>query len=110
MLAFGAPVALLLTAWSRGFAAVAVAAVAGILLLNLGFFRFLARQRGLTFAARALPLHWLYLIVCGLGFGVGVARHFLSGRRRIAAGVNAAGRPEPPPQGPAPQSPHPRHR
>jgi glycosyltransferase involved in cell wall biosynthesis len=110
MLAFAAPVALLLTAWSGEFAAVAAGAVTGMLLLNLGFFRFLARERGLMFAARALPLHWLYLIVCGLGFGVGVARHFLSPQRTIAAGVNAPGRLEPPPQGPAPQSPHPRHR
>src|ERR1019366_6245372 len=42
------------------------AVAAGLLLyLNLDLYRFFARQRGLLFAARALPMHWLYYCYCG---------------------------------------------
>lgn len=39
--------------------------------LNRGFFRFLLGSRGLGFALRAVPLYWLYLVICGLGFVIG---------------------------------------
>jgi glycosyltransferase involved in cell wall biosynthesis len=37
-----------------------------IVLLNFGFFSFLARRKGFAFAAVALPLHLVYYCCCGL--------------------------------------------
>jgi glycosyltransferase involved in cell wall biosynthesis len=55
-------------------------ALAVVVVLNGAFFRFLARQRGVAFAIGAVPLYWMYLLVCGLGFGLGLIRH-LTARR-----------------------------
>lgn len=60
-----------------------VAALAVVVVLNAGFFRFLRRQRGVLFASGAVPLYWMYLLVCGLGFGLGLVHH-LARRRRGA--------------------------
>ena len=79
-LAFAAPLALL-GAWrSRRWLAAAAGAAGVLVALNAGFFRFLADRRGVVFAARAVPLYWLYLLVCGAGFGIGLVRHWT--RRR----------------------------
>jgi GT2 family glycosyltransferase len=52
------------------------AAAAGLLLyLNLDLYRFFARQRGLLFAARALPMHWLYYCYCGVAAAAGLSLH-----------------------------------
>lgn len=78
--AFAVPIALA-GAWrSPRWLAAAAAGASVVVGLNAGFFRFLAGQRGLLFAARAVPLHWMYLLVCGAGFGIGVAKHWV--RRR----------------------------
>lgn len=61
--------------------AAGVAALVFVVAFNAAFFGFLVRQRGTFFAMRAVPLYWTYLLVCGLGFGIGLFRH-LSGRRR----------------------------
>ncbi len=63
--------------WSYG---VGAAALALVVVLNRAFFRFLLRQRGGPFAMGSVPLYWMYLLVCGLGFGVALVRH-LAGRR-----------------------------
>jgi hypothetical protein len=71
-----------MTAWplrlldSAGFVTVGLASIAAALvLLNLDLYRFFARKRGLWFAVRALPLHWLYYAYCGLAVGLGLAKH-----------------------------------
>jgi glycosyltransferase involved in cell wall biosynthesis len=58
---------------------VAVGGAALILLvgLNAGLFRFFWRRRGGVFAAGTVPLYWAYLLVCGLGFALGLGRHAL---------------------------------
>ena len=56
------------------------AALALVVVLNGGFFGFLRRQRGVRFAIGAVSLYWMYLLVCGLGFGLGLVR-YLAGRR-----------------------------
>jgi len=63
---------------------VAVAAVALILLgaLNAGLFRFFLRERGLLFTLGVLPLYWCYLIICGLGFAIGLGRHLFAGKNQ----------------------------
>ena len=55
--------------------------LAGIVVLNGRLFRFYRRKRGMWFAGRVLPAYWLYLLVCGVGFSVGAARHALGGAR-----------------------------
>jgi glycosyltransferase involved in cell wall biosynthesis len=75
-LAFVAPAALLASWRSPRWLAASAAAAAAIVGLNAGFFRFLADRRGVVFAAGAVPLYWMYLLVCGAGFGIGLARHW----------------------------------
>lgn len=58
--------------------------VAGAMALNAALFRFLLERRGLWFAAAAVPLYWLYLLVCGIGFGLGLARHATRRQRRAS--------------------------
>ena len=40
--------------------------MAGLCVLNVDLYRFFARKRGVWFAVRVLPLHWLYFWYCGL--------------------------------------------
>lgn len=47
----------------------AAAAVAGMVLLNRRLFLFFLRERGLRFALACVPLHLLYYLSGGLGFG-----------------------------------------
>jgi GT2 family glycosyltransferase len=61
--------------------AVGAAAIIVVGILNAGFFGFLQRQRGVLFALAALPMYWVYLLICGLGFAIGLLRHFLSSAR-----------------------------
>ena len=62
------------------------AVVAALLVaLNAGFFGLLWRRRGALFALGAVPAYWLYLLVCGLGFGLGLALHLLRGAPAAAA-------------------------
>lgn len=63
---------------------VAVCAALTLLMLNAGVYRFFIQKRGLWFAIRALPWHWLYYFYSGLGFGVGLIRYLMNkvnGRR-----------------------------
>src|SRR4030067_1804609 len=49
------------------------AGVSGLLLLILNFslYRFFQKKRGVSFALKVIPLHWLYLLYSGLAFGLG---------------------------------------
>ena len=57
------------------------------MLLNLGFFAFLARRKGIVFAAGALPLHLVYYCCCGLS--VVIAESFWHLRSRANDAVRA---------------------
>ena len=50
----------------------------GFLTLNLPFYRFLQRRRGVRFSIRAVFWHWVYYLCCGTGAGLGVLLHLLS--------------------------------
>jgi GT2 family glycosyltransferase len=54
-----------------------VSAVAATLLLalNLSLYFFFLRERGLWFALRTIPCHWLYFAYSGLAFTVGAVRY-----------------------------------
>jgi glycosyltransferase involved in cell wall biosynthesis len=56
---------------------------------NWKLYRFFARRRGVGFALRAIPLHWLYYLYCAIAFGWGALRYARSrwtGRRAVAEG------------------------
>ena len=52
--------------------------------VNFDFYRFLARRRGLGFAARAFPLHTLYFLCCGVSVALALAITRLPSRGRDA--------------------------
>ena len=75
-------------------APLALLAIAGLLFrLNADLYRFFRRQRGLLFAARAVPLHWLYYVYCGAAVLLGAAMHVWDQRptRRHAWNLAARG-------------------
>lgn len=60
--------------------------VSGVLLLSLlvvnaPLYCFFWRKRGLRFAMKAIPWHWLYYAYGGLAFAISLGRHLLTGRR-----------------------------
>ena len=74
------------TPWAWAFAGVGLAS---IVLLNIGFFAFLARRKGLLFAAAALPLHMIYYCCCGLS--VVIAESYWLSRSRAMDPVQSTG-------------------
>lgn len=48
-----------------------------VTVLNYDFYRFFARHKGLWFALRVVPMHWLYFWYCGFSFAVGTLQHKL---------------------------------
>ena len=81
VMAFVALVALLVAWRSPVLVVAALLAGSSSSSLNARLFRFFVGERGALFAAGAVPLYWLYLLICGLGFALGVARHLTSERR-----------------------------
>lgn len=74
-LAFLLPAALLAAVWWLPALWVGLAACVGIFGFNAGLFGFFLRRRGAVFVLGSVPLYWVYLVICGVGFGVGLARH-----------------------------------
>jgi GT2 family glycosyltransferase len=62
-------------AWWRPAEGLALAALAAgtLLTLDAPLLNFFRRKRGVLFAVRAVPLHWLSYFYCGLAFVVGLA-------------------------------------
>jgi hypothetical protein len=56
------------------------AALLALAALNADLLAFFIRRRGVLFTLGVMPLYWMYLIICGLGFGLGLVTH-LAGRR-----------------------------
>ena len=59
-----------------GWALVPLGLLAGIGLLNLRFYLFMARTRGLFFSGAVVPMHVAYFLYCGIGFAVGACQHY----------------------------------
>jgi len=77
VLTYGLLLALLLSIFWPPALLIALAAGAGLLGLNVSVYRFFKRKRGLKFALRAIPLHWLYYLYGGLGFAIGCCQFWL---------------------------------
>ena len=55
----------------------------GLLVLNRDLYAYFARQRGVMFAMKAIPLHWFYYLYACLAFTIGAGGYALSrGRAR----------------------------
>jgi glycosyltransferase involved in cell wall biosynthesis len=65
------------------------ALMTGVTLLNTDLYRYFASRAGLWFMLRALPLHWLYFLYCGVSLVLGAALHFLSRESRVSSGITA---------------------
>ena len=72
-----AAVALPAALWQPALAWVAAGCAAVAVVLNEGFYRFLADKRGLWFAVRAVPMHGLYFLCCAAGFVLGALQYWL---------------------------------
>ena len=57
------------------------AVVVTLAALNADLLGFFLGRRGVVFTLRAIPLYWMYLVVCGLGFGLGLGNHLFSRRK-----------------------------
>ena len=69
--------------WWSGFGVLAGGCGVVLLLLNAPLYRFFWCKRGLLFAARVLPWHWLYYGYSGLAFAYSLACHLLGTRGRL---------------------------
>lgn len=84
-LVYLAALALLAAAWQPKALIIVAALGLTVTLLNLDFYRFFARNRGIWFAVRVMPLQWLYFFYCGLSAVVGTALHYLDKDRTAPA-------------------------
>jgi GT2 family glycosyltransferase len=103
LLATGAVIGLIASVARPSLLPVLPIAAAGLIGLNIGFYRFLWRRRGPWFLLRALPWHWFYYLYAMAGFGLGMVRHHLGIRR--APWRRPPARPEPLRSGEGPQPP-----
>ncbi len=53
--------------------------LAGLIGLNWPLYRFFWQKRGLPFALKVVPLHWMYYLYSGLAFAIALGRHRLRG-------------------------------
>ena len=74
---------LLASAWWPGLVLVPIAAMASIVGLNLGFYRFLARKGGVGFAAASVFSHLIYYGCCGVSVVIALGIWHLAPRHRL---------------------------
>jgi len=55
----------------------ALATGAALFVMNRDLYRFFARKRGVLFAARTVPMHWLYYGYCGVAAVAGLGLHLV---------------------------------
>lgn len=72
---------LLAAAWWPALGLAPLASLAAIIGLNHGFYRFLARTKGLAFAAASAPLHLVYYASCGASVLIALGIWHLAPRR-----------------------------
>ena len=67
--------------------AVAAATALIVTLLNLNLYRFYLKRRGLWFTLTVIPMHWVYLLCCGLSVVGGSLLHLLTQDRGKLASI-----------------------
>jgi hypothetical protein len=77
MLSFGLLAAMIAAIIWAHFLLALPAFILALLLLNLNFYRFFRKKRGLWFALKTIPWHWLYFFYSGLAFAIGLIRYIL---------------------------------
>jgi len=75
LLAYGLLASLPLSVLALEWLLVAGAMAAALLALNARLYLFFMRKRGIWFAVRAIPWHWLYYLYSGLAFGWGTCEY-----------------------------------
>ncbi len=83
---------LLAAPWAPILGIVALASLVAIVGLNLGFYRFLRRTKGLRFAAAAVLPHLIYFACCGASVVIALAIWHLTPRRRRDEAGSVLGR------------------
>ena len=63
-----------------------------VTLLNLDLYRFYLKRRGLWFALRVVPMHWVYFLCCGLSVVGGTLLHLLERDRTKLPSIPAGER------------------
>lgn len=86
LLVYVALLATIASLWAIAALPAAALSAAAVTAINADFYRFFARRKGLWFAIRTVPLHWLYFVYCGLCVVAGTAAYLLFDRRETAAG------------------------
>ena len=74
MLVYALLAALAVTPWLYQAAIAACVFSLALLILNAPVYKFFYHQRGLIFAAKTVPWHWLYYFYSGLAFAIGLVR------------------------------------
>jgi glycosyltransferase involved in cell wall biosynthesis len=64
--------------WWSGALIVACWLSLALFALNASVYQFFQEKRGIVFAAKTIPWHWLYYFYCGFAFALGLARHLLA--------------------------------
>lgn len=77
--AFLVTVSLLLSPALPGFGLVAIAAMISMLVSIQPLVRYLRRERGLIFAVRSVPVHFVHLLCASAGFLMALTRHVARG-------------------------------
>jgi len=91
LLTYGLLVAAVSGWWWPGALVIAGVIVLLLLALNLPVYRFFWRKRGLWFAVRTVPWHWLYYFYSGLAFALGVVASVFRSPGRLQADAAVAG-------------------
>jgi glycosyltransferase involved in cell wall biosynthesis len=71
---YGLPIALSGAWWWAGSLVIAALLIVLLLTLNAEVYRFFRRKRGLWFALKTVPWHWLYYFYNGLALVIGIGR------------------------------------
>ena len=69
--------ALIVTPWLSHSLTIACIFGLVLLVLNAPVYQFFHQKRGLVFAVKTVPWHWLYYFYSGLAFAIGLMRHWL---------------------------------
>lgn len=83
LLACGLLGAVVLAPWQPVILAGAAVMALILFILNIHLYRFFFEKRGVWFAARCIPWHWLYFLYSGVAFAVGTARFLVAHERGI---------------------------